>query len=288
MGEILGIDTSKHQNSKVNYAAFAKAGGKFVILRVGCGRTKDICFERDYRSAMAAGLKVGAYYYTYGQQVEDAMEDAKRVAEWLAGRNLHLPVVYDLEDPTQAMTSRKSRNTAMYMAFKNMIEPDKKYKTMLYSGEYFFNHYFDREGVEGDLWIAKYSTKKPVVDRDIAIWQFSSSSVNTPYFKGALDRNWMLKDVWGLFGGDAEKKKETKTVNPDDPSTWYTVRVDSTSLNIRKGPGTDYPKLGKHTGQGVFTIVDEADGEGAPKWGLLKSYLPNRNGWVSLEYCRRL
>ena len=51
----------------------------------------------------------------------------------------------------------------------------------------------------------------------------------------------------------------------------YLVQVSITDLNIRKGPGTDYGKTGKYTGKGVFTIVAEADGQGASCWGKLKS-----------------
>ena len=61
------------------------------------------------------------------------------------------------------------------------------------------------------------------------------------------------------------------------------VRVVVTNLNIRKGPGTNYSKWGKYTGKGVFTIVDEAEGEGAVKWGLLKAYAKDRNGWIALN-----
>ena len=68
----------------------------------------------------------------------------------------------------------------------------------------------------------------------------------------------------------------------------YLVRVTIPDLNIRKGPGTDYGKTGKYTGIGAFTIVEEADGKGASKWGLLKSYQSGRNGWVSLDYAQRV
>ena len=68
----------------------------------------------------------------------------------------------------------------------------------------------------------------------------------------------------------------------------YQVKVSSNYLNIRKGPGTDKAKTGKFTGIGVFTIVDEADGLGASKWGLLKSYEKNRDGWISLDYAKRV
>ena len=54
-------------------------------------------------------------------------------------------------------------------------------------------------------------------------------------------------------------------------------------LRIRKGPGTNYGSRG-FTGKGVFTIVAEATGKGASKWGLLKSYANKRDGWISLDY----
>ena len=64
----------------------------------------------------------------------------------------------------------------------------------------------------------------------------------------------------------------------------YRVRVRIPDLNIRKGPGTDYEKTGKFTGVGVFSIVAEAAGEGAEKWGKLRSGA----GWISLEYGERV
>ncbi|GFI50597.1 hypothetical protein IMSAGC020_01806 [Lachnospiraceae bacterium] len=68
----------------------------------------------------------------------------------------------------------------------------------------------------------------------------------------------------------------------------YLVRVDIPDLNIRKGPGTDFARTGLFTGAGTFTIVEEADGKGAGKWGLLKSYKRERNGWISLDFVTRL
>lgn len=68
----------------------------------------------------------------------------------------------------------------------------------------------------------------------------------------------------------------------------YTVRVNISDLNIRKGPGTNYAKTGTFTGAGVFTIIEEADGQGASKWGLLKSYQKKRDGWISLDFVARI
>lgn len=68
----------------------------------------------------------------------------------------------------------------------------------------------------------------------------------------------------------------------------YMVKVGIPDLNIRKGPGTNYSRTGEYTGTGVFTIVDEASGQGASKWGLLKSYQKKRDGWISLDYVTRI
>lgn len=71
------------------------------------------------------------------------------------------------------------------------------------------------------------------------------------------------------------------------------VRIASTELRIRKGPGTsyDYQKIGGkavYTGQGVFTIVETHDGPGASQWGLLQSYAGDRNGWISMDFAEKL
>ena len=63
----------------------------------------------------------------------------------------------------------------------------------------------------------------------------------------------------------------------------YMVRVSIPDLIIRRGPGTSYPKTGKFTGVGVFTVVEEKDG-----WGLLKAYQEKRDGWISLAFTTRM
>ena len=63
----------------------------------------------------------------------------------------------------------------------------------------------------------------------------------------------------------------------------YMVWVSIPDLNIRKGPGTSYPKTGKFTGVGIFIVVEEKDG-----WGLLKAYAEKRDGWISLAFTTRI
>lgn len=79
----------------------------------------------------------------------------------------------------------------------------------------------------------------------------------------------------------------TAPSTPETVSFPYKVRVSIDNLRIRRGPGTNYSSRG-YTGAGIFTIVDEADGPGATRWGLLKSYKSKRNGWISLDYAAKL
>lgn len=81
----------------------------------------------------------------------------------------------------------------------------------------------------------------------------------------------ILTILSGILGTAADKP--TSTVP-------YRVRVSISDLNIRKGPGTNYAKTGKFTGEGVFTIVEESTGQGATLWGRFKSGA----GWISLDY----
>lgn len=65
----------------------------------------------------------------------------------------------------------------------------------------------------------------------------------------------------------------------------FLVKVSITTLNIRKGPGTNYAKTGKKTGKGTFTIVETKKGKGSIKgWGALKS----GDGWISLDFAKKV
>lgn len=73
------------------------------------------------------------------------------------------------------------------------------------------------------------------------------------------------------------------TSNTTTSAVPYKVRVSISDLNIRKGPGTNYART-QYIPVGTYTIVEEADGQGASKWGKLKSGA----GWISLDYCKRV
>lgn len=76
---ILGIDISKWQGH-VDFNAVKASGVKFVLIRAGYGRSVsqvDHYFAEHYAQAKAAGLQVGAYWYSYAVSPADAANEAR-------------------------------------------------------------------------------------------------------------------------------------------------------------------------------------------------------------------
>lgn len=65
--------------------------------------------------------------------------------------------------------------------------------------------------------------------------------------------------------------------------TPYLVYIDTNVLNVRKGPNTTYGIATTVRRGGIYTIVDEQNG-----WGLLKAYKTGRNGWIYLDYTKKV
>ena len=88
--------------------------------------------------------------------------------------------------------------------------------------------------------------------------------------------------------GIPDREADTTPDEPEKPdasvSEGYLVKITADNLNIRAGAGTNYKYTGSITDHGVYTIVAEADGQGATKWGKLKSGA----GWISLDYAKKL
>lgn len=83
---------------------------------------------------------------------------------------------------------------------------------------------------------------------------------------------------WYVSGTTAAPTVKEETFSP------YLVKITADDLNIRKGAGTDTAIVGNITDKGVYTIVEEANGKGADRWGKLKSGL----GWISLDYTKKI
>lgn len=102
-GNILayGVDVSEHQGVGYNFQALKNAGYKYVILRCGFITRKDYRFEEYYTAAKAAGLDVGAYFYSYAENASEARAEADKCLSYIAGKKFEYPIYFDFEDPCQ-------------------------------------------------------------------------------------------------------------------------------------------------------------------------------------------
>ncbi|MBP3483540.1 MAG: glycoside hydrolase family 25 protein [Oscillospiraceae bacterium] len=97
-----GVDVSQFQGD-IDWQAVYDSGVRFAVLRVG-GRYygsgelySDDRFLENLEEARAAGLRVGAYFFSQAISVEEAREEARYVLELIGDRELDLPVFFDWE-----------------------------------------------------------------------------------------------------------------------------------------------------------------------------------------------
>ena len=89
---VQGIDVSRH-NTITDFRKVKASGIDFVIIRAGYGREisqKDPQFETNYKNAKAAGLNVGAYWYSYAQSVEEAKIESKVCLQAIKGKKFEI------------------------------------------------------------------------------------------------------------------------------------------------------------------------------------------------------
>ena len=101
-------------------------------------------------------------------------------------------------------------------------------------------------------------------------------------FTMAQFRKDVKKAMSGSTAGTTEQvggKKQEETTG----TSGYLVKITADVLNVRKGPGTNYPVSTQvHAGE-VYTIVGEKM-NGSTKWGKLKSGA----GYISLSYTKKV
>lgn len=98
-----GIDVSEN-NGRVNWQIVKNKGMEFAIIRLGYGSGHlDSEFYRNVNGALAAGLKIGIYYYSYALNTYGAHKEAEFVLQTLkesglTPERLECGIWYDMED----------------------------------------------------------------------------------------------------------------------------------------------------------------------------------------------
>ncbi|MDE6167565.1 MAG: glycoside hydrolase family 25 protein [Acetatifactor sp.] len=199
-----GIDVSKHQGA-IDWNLVAQDGVEFAFIRVGFrgygseGKmVEDEYFVKNIEGALAAGIKVGVYFYSQAITEAEAREEAEFVIERIRPYEIACPVVFDVERVSGAQGRMNDisveERTALAVLFCQTIE-QAGYKPMIYHNTEMGALMLDLTQLESyDKWYASYSDQifYPYAYK---IWQYSDKGsvqgINTD-----VDLNISFEPLW--------------------------------------------------------------------------------------------
>lgn len=226
MSTLFGIDTS-YANGAIDWDKAAN-DIDFAILQCGYGQDKTSQDDKQFKRAAEAcerlGIPYGIYLYSYAKNQSMAEGEARHAIRLAKGRQLSLPIYYDLEESSLGSVAA-SNMRAFGMAVENA-----GYWCGVYSGEYYYNAHLKNVSAY-TKWIARYNSNngkqgtKPSTP-GVAIWQYSSRGkvagvsgyvdVNVAYLdliKSVTGKDYIqaARDVWaGKYGTDPERSAKLK------------------------------------------------------------------------------
>lgn len=187
-----GVDVSKYQGA-VNWSAVKNAGYNFAFIKIGSAKSGlDPYYAANMAGANAAGLKVGAYVYSYATTVEGAITEAQFAIAALEPYTVSFPVVYDLEDSVHKNMT-PDQLAALTVAFCTTVQ-SAGYYPMVYSSKNWMVGKI--AATPFDKWIAQYNSVCEYPNP--AFWQFTSSG-SVPGIAGRADLNYQFKDFSNLI-----------------------------------------------------------------------------------------
>lgn len=203
MTVLRGVDVSFYEGT-VDWDAAAADCIDFAILRVG-GRYQisgklydDTKFEEYYAGASAAGLKIGAYFYSQAISVAEAVEEADYVIAKLRDKHIDAPVVFDWESAETSKARTNSLSVSVVcdcaVAFCERVR-EAGYHPMVYMNTYDGYIRYDLSRLRDyDIWYAgQYGGAYPKFAYDFVMWQYTDKGT-VDGFRVAPDMDlWFLR-----------------------------------------------------------------------------------------------
>lgn len=169
---IKGIDVSVWQGN-IDFGKVKVSGINFVIIRAGYGDgNKDKWFDENYRKAKAAGLHIGAYWYSYATSADGAKQEAQSCSKVLSGKQLDYPVYFDIEEKSQ-LSRGKDFCSSLITAFCTELENHGYYAGFYTSLSSLNSVVSDAVKKRFTVWVAQWSGKCSYSGA-YGVWQYSS------------------------------------------------------------------------------------------------------------------
>ena len=224
-----GIDVSVH-NGDIDWQKVKADGIEFAILRAGYGKLasqKDQKFEQIYKNAKAVNFPVGAYWYSYAMNENEARQEADVFLSVIKGKQFEMPVYFDLEEKKQ-FDLGKEKVSAIMRAFLEKVESAGYFTGLYGSASSLTTHTADDIKSRYTIWLAHW-VNQTNYSSAYAIWQYSSKG-KVAGINGNVDLDIGYKDfptvikAKGLNGYG----KEEVLPNPLAPATEDGITVEVT------------------------------------------------------------
>ncbi len=189
------VDVSRWQED-IDWEKLKAAGIDYVMIRAafrGTGLSgklvKDSCVDQHYAGAKAAGLKVGFYFFSQANSVEEAKEEARFLLDIVKDWDVDLPLTCDWEYFSKSETPRVHGMTTRQItdcikAFCDTVQAE-GYLPMVYLSEK--SNVFLEELASYGLWYADYKDYLSTAFR-VDMWQYSFSG-KVDGISGNVDMN---------------------------------------------------------------------------------------------------
>jgi len=224
--DMKGIDVSVH-NGNIDWNKVKADGIEFAILRAGFGRLekqKDEKFEQNYAGAKAAGIPVGAYWYSYAMDEDEARLEADVFLSVIRGKQFEMPVYFDLEEKKQ-FDLGKEKVSAIMRAFLEKVEKAGYFVGLYGSASSLTTHTADDIKSHYTIWLAHW-VDKTNYSGVYGIWQYSEKG-HVDGISGNVDLDICYKDFPTIIKGKGLNgwSKANPTPAPTEPDTDVSVTV---------------------------------------------------------------
>ena len=184
------IDVSKYQED-IDWARVKQSGIDYAIIRAGFrgyGDTGslnlDPYFEQNINGALAAGIKVGVYFFSQAITEAEAVVEAEYVLGLIKGYDISLPVVIDYEYAFEESGAigrlynaslSKDTATKICQKFCSTVE-ENGYTAMVYANKSMLENGLNASELSEDykIWLAHY-TYCTDYEGDYDFWQYTPS-----------------------------------------------------------------------------------------------------------------